>query len=129
MTAVLEDMVRVFIVEDSPLIRKRIVDSLGSLGGFEVIGFSESEKEAVAAIESDQPDIVITDIRLKEGNGIEVVRRTNLLPKARRPRIFVLSNYAYPEYKQECVLAGADDFFDKSSEYDRLLDAVRRYAH
>lgn len=120
--------VRVFLVEDSPLIRKRIVDSLDSIGGFEVIGFSESEEEAVETIADVQPDVVITDIRLKQGNGIEVVRQVRLKPVAVQPKIYVLSNYAYPEYKRQCELVGADDFFDKSSEYDRFLDTLQQVA-
>jgi DNA-binding NarL/FixJ family response regulator len=117
--------VRVFLVEDSPLIRKRIVDSLDSIGGFEIIGFAESEDDAVGAIADARPDLVITDIRLKQGNGIEVVRQVRRTPGAAQPKIFVLSNYAYPEYKRECKLVGADDFFDKSSEYDRFLDTLQ----
>jgi DNA-binding NarL/FixJ family response regulator len=120
--------VRVFLVEDSPLIRKRIVDSLDSIGGFEVIGFSESEEEAVETIADVQPDVVITDIRLKQGNGIEVVRQVRLKPVSVQPKIYVLSNYAYPEYKRQCELVGADDFFDKSSEYDRFLDTLQQVA-
>jgi DNA-binding NarL/FixJ family response regulator len=120
--------VRVYLVEDSPLIRKRIVDSLDSIGGFEVIGFSESEEDAVETIADVQPDVVITDIRLKQGNGIEVVRQVRLKPVAVQPKIYVLSNYAYPEYKRQCELVGADDFFDKSSEYDRFLDTLQQVA-
>ena len=119
---------RVFLVEDSPLIRKRIVDSLDSIGGFEVVGFAESENDAVDAIADAQPDIVITDIRLKQGNGIEVVRQVRGTPGTAQPKIFVLSNYAYPEYKRECELVGADDFFDKSTEYERFLSALRAIA-
>ena len=121
----MQRVLRVFLVEDSPLLRKRILDSLDSLGGFDVIGYSESEREAIQAIADAQPDVVITDIRLKEGNGIEVVRRVRSASGAAQPRIFVLSNYAYPEYRQECAQAGADDFFDKSSEYDRFLDTLQ----
>ena len=120
--------VRVFLVEDSPLIRKRIVDSLDAIGGFEVVGFSESEQDAVEMIADVQPDVVITDIRLKQGNGIEVVRQVRLKPVAVQPKIYVLSNYAYPEYKRQCELVGADDFFDKSSEYDRFLDTLQQVA-
>lgn len=118
--------VRVFLVEDSPLLRKRIVDSLESLGRFELVGFSESEEDALEAIASAQPDVVITDIRLKQGNGIEVVRQVRLTQAPSQPKIFVLSNYAYPEYKRQCELVGADDFFDKSSEYDRFLETLQR---
>jgi DNA-binding NarL/FixJ family response regulator len=117
-------ILKVFLVEDSPLLRKRIFDSLDSLGGYDVIGYSESEGEAIQAIAAAHPDVVITDIRLKEGNGIEVVRQVRSALDGAQPRIFVLSNYAYPEYRQQCELAGADDFFDKSSEYDRFLQTL-----
>jgi DNA-binding NarL/FixJ family response regulator len=121
--------VRVFIVEDSPLIRKRIMDNLRSIGGFIVVGFAESEDDAVAAITETEPDVVVTDIRLKEGNGIEVVRQVRQASLASPPKIYVLSNYATPEYRHECELVGADAFFDKSGEYDRFLDALQRVAH
>jgi DNA-binding NarL/FixJ family response regulator len=120
--------VRVFVVEDSPLIRKRIIENLQSMGGFDVVGFAEAEDAAVAAIVAAKPDVVITDIRLKEGNGIEVVRQLREKAFAPQPRIYVLSNYANVEYRRQCELVGADDFFDKSGEYDRFLDALRHYA-
>jgi DNA-binding NarL/FixJ family response regulator len=116
---------RILVVEDSPLIRRRLLDALARLGDFDVLGSAESAQEAVDAIGRLQPEIVITDIRLKEGNGIDVVRHIRAHPYDPRPRIYVLTNYAYPEYKRECALIGADDFFDKSTEYDRLLATLR----
>jgi len=121
-------LVRVFIVEDSPLIRKRIIENLQALGGFDVIGYAEAEGAAVAAIVAAKPDVVITDIRLKDGNGIEVVRQLRENGYAPRPRIYVLSNYANPEYRRQCELVGADKFFDKSGEYDRFLAALQQDA-
>jgi CheY-like chemotaxis protein len=41
------------------------------------------------------------------------------------PRIFVLTNYAFPEYKRQCLISGADDFFDKSSDYARFLSSMQ----
>ena len=120
--------VRVFIVEDSPLIRKRIIENLQALGGFDVVGFAEAEDAAVAAIIAAKPDVVVTDIRLKQGNGIEVVRQLREKEFAPRPRIYVLSNYANVEYRRQCELVGADNFFDKSGEYDRFLDALQHDA-
>jgi DNA-binding NarL/FixJ family response regulator len=119
---------RVFIVEDSELIRKRIIENVRSMGSFDVVGFAESEDEAVKAIAKLRPDIVITDIQLKEGSGIEVVRQVRAHPYAPRPRIYVLTNYAFPEYKAQCSVAGADEFFDKSSEYDRFLSLMQQAA-
>ena len=122
-------LVRVFLVEDSPLIRRRIIDDLLSIGGFVVVGFAESEDDAVAAIAETKPDVIVTDIRLREGNGIEVVRQVRQTPADSRPKIYVLSNYASAEYRRECELVGADAFFDKSGEYDRFLDTLQHVAH
>jgi DNA-binding NarL/FixJ family response regulator len=119
---------RVFVVEDSELIRTRIIENVRSMGQFEVVGFAESENEAIASITSLRPDIVVTDIQLKEGSGIEVVRQVRAHPYAPRPRIYVLTNYAFPEYKRQCSVAGADEFFDKSSEYDRFLSLMQAAA-
>ncbi len=115
---------RVYVVEDSELIRKRIVENVRSMGRFEIVGVAESEDEAVEAIDKLHPDIVITDIRLKAGNGIDVVRHVRAHPYVPRPRVFVLTNYAFPEYRHQCSVAGADEFFDKSSEYDRFLELM-----
>jgi len=120
--------VRVFIVEDSPLIRKRIMDNLHSIGGFIVVGFAESEDDAVAAITETETDVAVTDIRLKEGNGIEVVRQVRQASLASPPKIYVLSNYASPEYRHECELVGADAFFDKAADFETLAGLVREIA-
>ncbi|MGH8851748.1 MAG: response regulator [Casimicrobiaceae bacterium] len=117
---------RVFVVEDSELIRRRIIDNVRSMGGFDVVGFAESEEEAVEAINRLRPDVVVTDIRLKQGNGIEVVRQIRAEGLKPQPKIFVLTNFAYPEYQAQCSLAGADAFFDKSSEYDSFLTRMRQ---
>lgn len=122
-------LVRVFLVEDSPLIRRRIIDNLLSIGGFVVVGFAESEDDAVAAIAETKPDVIVTDIRLREGNGIEVVRQVRQAPADSPPKIYVLSNYASAEYRRECELVGADAFFDKSGEYDRFLDTLQHVSH
>jgi DNA-binding NarL/FixJ family response regulator len=119
---------RILVVEDSALIRRRLLDTLGALGGFDVLGYAESAAEAVEAISRLHPEIVITDIRLKEGNGIDVVRHVRAHPYDPKPRIYVLTNYALPEYRRQCALIGADDFFDKSTEYERLLTTLRAVA-
>jgi DNA-binding NarL/FixJ family response regulator len=120
--------VRVFVVEDSSLIRKRIIENVKGLGNFDVVGFAESEQEAVDAIVRIQPDVIVTDIRLKEGSGIEVVRKLRQQIIGVAPKIYVLTNYAYPEYRRQCSIVGADGFFDKSAEYDNFLTALRAVA-
>jgi DNA-binding NarL/FixJ family response regulator len=120
--------VRVFVVEDSELIRKRIIENVTAMDGLDVVGFAESAEEAVESINRLKPDIVITDIQLKEGSGIDVVRKLRARPYSPRPRIVVLTNFAFAEYKRQCSVAGADEFFDKSSEYDRFLSLMQQAA-
>lgn len=126
LAAAVKPTTRVFIVEDSALIRRRIIDNVESMGGFDVVGFAETEEEATAAISRLRPDVVVTDIRLREGNGIDVVRHVRAEALSPQPKIFVLTNFAYPEYQAQCSLAGADAFFDKSSEYDSFLNRLRQ---
>jgi DNA-binding NarL/FixJ family response regulator len=119
---------RILVVEDSALIRSRLLDTLAQLDRYDVLGYAESAGEAKEAIGRLHPEVVITDIRLKEGNGIDVVRHVRAHPYEPKPRIYVLTNFAYPEYRRECSLIGADDFFDKATEYERLLETLRHVA-
>jgi two-component system response regulator DevR len=118
--------VSVFIVEDSALIRNRIIDDINAMGDFDVVGFAESQEDAIESIEALRPQVVVTDLRLKEGSGIEVVRQVRAKRSRAPPRIFVLTNYASPEYRQKCLLSGADDFFDKSHNYGRFLSSMHQ---
>ena len=119
--------VRVFVVEDSPVLRERIVGDIAALGQFAVVGWAESEKDAVESIARLAPDIVVTDIRLKLGSGIEMMRQVRARCPSPPPIIVVLTNYGLPEYKRQCLKYGADDFFDKSAEYDQFLARMRRF--
>jgi two-component system, NarL family, response regulator DevR len=113
--------VRVFVVEDSQLLRERIVRDIAALGRFKIVGWAESQNEAVECIARLAPDVVVADLRLKEGSGLEVMRQVRMTCPAPPPSIVVLTNYGMQEYRQQCLKYGADDFFDKSSEYDQFL--------
>jgi DNA-binding NarL/FixJ family response regulator len=115
---------RVFIVEDSPVIRESIIEAITGLESCAVVGVAESEQEAVDLIRRDWPDVIVTDIRLRSGTGIGVIHATRAAKHMPDPLIFVLTNYAYPEYRQRCVDAGAQYFFDKIREYDSFLSTL-----
>ena len=121
------DAIRVFVVEDSPVLRERIVGDIAALGRFNLVGWAESQSEAVASIARLAPDVVVTDIQLKQGSGIEVMRQVRVRCPKPPPTIVVLTNYGMAEYKRQCLKCGADAFFDKSSEYDQFLARMRRF--
>lgn len=118
--------VGVFIVEDSALIRERMVRDVALLGNCTVVGVAESENEAVMSIDQLRPTVVVTDIQLKQGSGIGVVRKVRAQSLAVSPVIIVLTNYATSEYRHACLASGADDFLDKTSEYERFLALMKQ---
>lgn len=118
---------RVFLVEDNPLIRERLIESLTSTGRINVVGFAESEREAVDALSDGRWDAVLLDLQLKQGNGLGVLRAIGP-SRPHGAKILVLTTYAIPQYRDRSLALGADAFFDKSREYDRAVDMLSDFA-
>lgn len=112
---------RCFLVEDSPVIRQNLISTLEEMLPVEVIATAEEESEAVQWMRraSEPCDLMIIDIVLRSGTGLEVLRQARRLqPQA---RLVVLSNYATRDIRQRCMGLGADRIFDKSAEVEELL--------
>ena len=118
---------RVFLVEDNPLIRERLIESLTSTGRIDVVGYAESEREAVDALAEGSWDAVLLDLQLKQGNGLGVLRAIGP-SRPHGAKILVLTTYAIPQYRDRSMALGADAFFDKSREYDRVVDMLSDFA-
>ena len=115
---------KVFIVEDSLILRQRLVDMLSELSEIEIIGEAGDKTEAIDSIRRLKPDVVILDIRLPKGNGIEVLQ--NIKKGKVPPTVIMLTNYPYPQYRKKCLEAGAEFFFDKSSEFERIPQVLKQ---
>jgi DNA-binding NarL/FixJ family response regulator len=123
---------RVFLVEDSQSVRDRLNDFLSEPGKVELIGFAETEAEAVRVLRALPVDVAIVDLNLKEGSGIGVIETIRALHATAPPTIIVLTNYAFPEFETACRERGADYFFDKATQFGAvklLLQSIRRGAH
>jgi len=116
--------IKVFIVDDSLIVRERLSTMLDELTGIETVGQAENVAEAVSAIPKLQPDVVILDIRMPDGSGIDVLR--TIKQGESSPVIIVLTNYPFPGYRQKCLQAGADFFLDKSTEFDQIPQLFER---
>ena len=115
----------VFIVEDSPAIRARLVEMLNKIDEVRVVGEADTPASAVRGIFDTQPDCVVLDIQLIGGTGIEVLRAVT--PYAPNINFIVLTNHATPQYRRFYMEAGASWFFDKTEEFELIKDAVPLY--
>jgi DNA-binding NarL/FixJ family response regulator len=118
--------VKVFLVEDSPMLRERLTAILGAIPGARTVGHAARASDAIAGIEREQPDVVVLDIQLEQGNGFDVLQA--LQSSAPRVQTFVLTNFANDAYRRKAERLGARGFFDKSTEFDRLRDALAKRA-
>ena len=116
----------IFLVEDSAMVRKRISDMLAAVPGTHVAGHASSADTAIREILAVKPDLVVLDLKLAEGSGFDVLRAVH----ERAPGIdfYMLSNFSSEPYRRLARQLGALDFFDKSSEFERVRDIVARRA-
>lgn len=118
---------RVFIVEDSHLIRQRLTEAISDPGRIEVVGDATTEAGAVRGIRELQVDVVILDLHLAEGSGFGVLRALRQQPLGRKPTTIVLTNYDLAAYRTRAIELGADHFMDKLRDLDTMsvvLDAL-----
>ena len=118
---------KIYLVEDSDLIRERIKAMLIGIAGIEICGEQISPIEALQGISATLPDVVVTDLQLDGGSGISILEK---MPH-KDPQIIpiVLTNYATPEFKQKCIQAGAKYFFDKTTEFLKLRETIQNLAN
>lgn len=114
-------MLDTYIVEDNPIIRDNLIEMLEEIANVRSVGSAQTEEDAVKELRS--PDalwrLVIVDLFLANGSGLGVLKALALRPASRW--VVVLSNYATPEMRRQCLALGADAFFDKSSEIEELV--------
>jgi two-component system, LytTR family, response regulator len=113
--------VRVLIVDDEPLARRRVAELLAEAGGVEIVGAATSGAEAVAAIQGSSPDIVFLDVQMPDGTGLDVVREIG--PAAMPVTVFVT---AYDHYALKAFDAAAVDYLVKPYDDERFDEALRR---
>jgi DNA-binding NarL/FixJ family response regulator len=118
--------VRVLIADDSAIVRERLVSMLSEFAGIEIVGQARDSIEAIDEIRRLKPDVVVLDIRMPGGSGIDVLRAIKKDQKA-VPKVIILTNFPYSQYRKKCMDAGADFFFDKSSEFENVAQVLNRH--
>ena len=98
---------------------------ISELPEIEITGHAENAEKAINSIRILKPDVTISDIRMPEGSGFEVLE--NIKRDKWTPLIIVTTNYPYPQYRKKWMDSGADFFFDKSTEFQKVTEVLKKY--
>lgn len=115
--------VKVFLVDDHEVVRRGLIDLLSADPELEVVGEAGSVREALARVPALQPDVAVLDVRLPDGNGIELCR--DLLSQMPELRCLMLTSYSSDEAMLNAILAGASGYVVKDIKGMELAQAVK----
>jgi DNA-binding NarL/FixJ family response regulator len=119
---------RVYLVEDSAAVLERLQAMVGTIEGACSVGHASRASEAIKGILAAHPDVVVLDLKLAEGSGFDVLRAVR--QAAPDVDVYMLTNFASEPYRRLAERLGARDFFDKTTEFERVRDTiVDRAAH
>jgi DNA-binding NarL/FixJ family response regulator len=114
---------KVFIADDSRVVVERLANLLEEVPGAQLVGQAGDVSQAVRGIQKMKPDALILDLQMPGGSGLDVLRAV----RADYPHLCVLvcTNYPYPQYREECLTAGANFFLDKSADFEKIPAILR----
>lgn len=114
---------KILIVDDHPLVREGLSMRISTQSDLKVCGEAATEEEALLLVKETSPDLVLVDISLKGGHGIEVIKQV----KARYPavKMLVVSGYQESLYAERALRAGALGYLNKQESNEKILEAIR----
>jgi len=110
---------KVLIVDDSKVFRSRLVELLLTNNKSNKIVEASNIVEAQEIITESSPDLLITDIRMQGGSGFDLIDKLD--GKFKKMIKVIITNYSEEQYKNKALNSGADYFFDKSHDMEKLL--------
>ncbi|MEV6280878.1 response regulator transcription factor [Nocardia sp. NPDC051832] len=116
-------MLKVFLVDDHEIVRRGLIDLLESDPELSVIGEAGDVAHAMAGIRALRPDVAVLDVRLPDGNGIELCR--DLLAENDRLRCLILTSYTDEHAMLDAILAGAGGYVVKNIKGMELAEAIK----
>ncbi|MBN9151163.1 MAG: response regulator transcription factor [Cryobacterium sp.] len=121
-----ESLIRVVLVEDHELVRRGIAELISAESDMDVVAEAGTVAQARSRIAATNPDIVLLDVRLPDGSGIDVCR--SIRQEAPQIRCLILTAYDDEDALYAAVLAGAAGYILKDIRGNRLIEAIRRVA-
>jgi DNA-binding NarL/FixJ family response regulator len=116
--------VKILIVDDHPIVREGLAARLARQPDFEVCGEAEDVADALDKVKSARPDVVIVDLSLKSGQGLELIKRIKALDLD--TKMLVSSMYDESLYAERTLRAGAMGYVNKQEVSEKIIDAIRQ---
>ena len=116
------DVIRILLVDDHPMVREGLRARLSSAPRLLVVGEAGDAAEALLRLTDCAPDVVLQDVGLKDGNGIDLVQA--MLERQSDLRVLMFSMYDNPEYVQRALQAGARGYVLKDAPASEILAAI-----
>lgn len=121
-----ESAIKVFIVDDHELVRRGLIDLVDAEADLKVVGESGGVKDALEKLTTVSADVAVLDVRLPDGNGIELCREVrSLYPNI---QVLLLTSFSDDEALMGAIVGGASGFVIKDIKNLDLLEAIRRVA-
>lgn len=113
----------ILIVDDHPMVRDGLTMRISTQSDLRVCGEAATEEEALAKVQSHNPDLLIIDLSLKSGHGLEVIKQV----KSHHPQVKMLVMSAFEEslYAERALRAGALGYLNKQESNEKVLEAIR----
>ena len=119
----LQTRCRILLVDDHPMMRDGLSMRITAQAGWEICGMAATEDEGFSLINEQCPDLVLVDIALGAGNGIELIKRVR--SKKSTVKFLAISAYKESLYAERAMRAGALGYLNKQETNDRLIEAIR----
>jgi len=113
---------KVLIADDSSELRERVKMLLAEVKAVDMIREAENVRQAIECVRESAADVIILDMRMPDGTGLDVLQAIE--KRDRAPIVIVLTSFPYPQYRRKCMDAGADFFFDKSTEMEKVIEVL-----
>ena len=114
---------KVIVVDDSNIIRSRLIRIFSADGDIDVMGLTGDEELDYVKIYN--PDLIVLDIKLNNRSGVDILR--NIKTTSPGTIVAMLTNYYDQYYLNRCKELGADYFFDKSMDFEKLADLINDF--
>jgi len=118
----------VMTVEDSRVVVERVQSMLSEIEGIDFLGNTSTISATWKQIENQVPDVLILDIHLAEDSSKRSGINLLIELRQRHPELVIMmfTNLTEPQYRSTCMLLGANYFFDKSNDFDKIPDTLNQ---